>query len=66
MADDFKQLEKRIEALERLLAKDNFSNLQIFRKKIQFLNKTINIKNLTTSPEVTGDLYNSSGTVKIA
>ena len=36
MSDDYEQLKRRVDELEKLFFKDNFSDLEIFRKKVQF------------------------------
>ena len=61
------KLQRELNDLKGLFYKDNFSDLEIFRKKIQFLNKSINLKNLPTSASglVAGDLWNDTNTIKI-
>jgi hypothetical protein len=36
MADDYEQLKRRVDELEKLFFKDNFTDLEIFRKKVEF------------------------------
>ena len=61
------RLQQEIDNIKRIISKDDFSDLKIFVKNVQF-KSNINIQNLPTSSSglVTGDLYNSSGTLKVA